>query len=68
MISETVQYPPRTEPDKYVIRARDRTGKILRFRSIVAQPDFETARKLALRVAKRSDVHEVRVLRVPAER
>lgn len=68
MISKTVEYPPRTAPDKYVIRARDRDGRVLRFKSIKAQPDFETARKLALRVAKRPDAHDVRILRVPAER
>jgi hypothetical protein len=68
MIGKTTEYPPRTKPDVFIIRARDRSGNVLRFRSIKAQPDFETARKLALRVAKRPDAHDVRVLRVPAER
>lgn len=68
MISKTTEYPPQTAPDKFVIRARDRSGQILRFPSIGAQPDFETARKIALRVAKRPDAHDVRVLKVPAER
>lgn len=68
MIAKTTEYPPQTAPDKYVIRARNRDGQILRFPSIGAQPDFDTARKIALRVAKRPDAHDVRVLKVPGER
>lgn len=68
MIAKTADYPPQTAPDKYVIRARDRNGQIIRFPSIGAQPDFETARKIALRVAKRRDAHDVRVLTIPGER
>lgn len=63
-----VNYPPKVGPDKFVVRAKSNDNRVIRFPSIKATTDYKKARQTALRVAKRPDVHNVQILRIPAAR